>query len=188
MQRPEFLADALTAEEHQTRNSIINRYPKGQQAESLRPLLNDLRVFIENESPEVKARRASACGILWLTDCGGPMIATHTAVLSLVLKRSKSCLNEQLAKLNYRQVSAQDQNVSDLMKTLGRNRLSSNDARRWSYRRAVDWGSDMVRSPSALAENAEAIAISETRAPALGATGEEGSDDNIWYMDYEQAV
>jgi hypothetical protein len=89
-------------------------------------------VFVQNDDVEIQARRADACGIVWLA--GG--IIVNNRRLPVVLGKGRSWINDHLARLGYA-LAGQDRQMEaavEATRLLGRDRYNVHTCVHWTYR------------------------------------------------------
>jgi hypothetical protein len=103
---------------------------------SLMEVLDKLRRFIECDDREVHARRADACGILWVSHG----VVVNTRRLPTVLGKGRSWINDHLARIGYvtGRTDVESQATLEVASILGRTRYDAKASTHWTFRAVGD--------------------------------------------------
>jgi hypothetical protein len=108
--------------------AFARRYPRS----AFLSVLEQIRAFVHSGDAEAQARRADACGLIWMSHG----IAVNTRRLPRVLGKGRSWINERFAQLGYAP-AAKDRLPDiaiELARALGRRRCGAQEAAHWTYR------------------------------------------------------
>jgi hypothetical protein len=99
---------------------------------SLRAVLQSIRAFTQSDGADAHARRADACGLIWLPTG----IVVNTRRLPAVLGKGRSWINDHLSRLGYTLAGADRQMEAAVEATriLGRARYNARTCAHWTYR------------------------------------------------------
>jgi hypothetical protein len=99
---------------------------------SLQTILRKIHQFIHSDDIEAQARRADACGILWISKG----IVLNTSRLRGLLGKGRSWINEHFTRLGYVPAGPESQLevALELTRILGRGRYDAKKSAHWTCR------------------------------------------------------
>jgi hypothetical protein len=173
--------DAAAAAE--LRRTLSQKYHRGNRVEHFSDCLALVASFVDGQSQDVW-KRALVCGVCQM-DNG---LAVNNARLQIFSGRSKSSINDLLAKMRYRTVAIHHENQAAVIAKIPYLSTDNNEFRQWTYRvpeRAFEIGIPGCTGGGHLLEKTdncagEARTSERKEESAVADAGCSGFDDGQW--------